>query len=143
MRVYNLNAKPAVMHTIVGKQYSDGRQFPEAEQELIKAIEFDPTNSEPRNELAMMYMQWGYEDKARTVVDAALDLDAFNTRTFNTERLLDDLAGFASYETDNFEIHYSDSQDAVLGKYAGEYLESIYEALSSTRPIQSLETSWP
>ncbi len=128
-RVYQLNPTPAVMHTIIGKQLSDGRQFPEAEQEFLRAIEFDPTNPAPRNELAMMYMQWGYEDKARMVVDAALDLDAFNTRTFNTERLLDDLAGFAAYKTDNFEIHYSDSQDAVLGRYTGEYLESIYEEL--------------
>ncbi|MCH8880748.1 MAG: tetratricopeptide repeat protein [Planctomycetes bacterium] len=129
-RVYQLNAAPAVLHAIIGKQLSDGRQFPESEEELRKAIEFDPTNPDPRNELAMMYMQWGYEDKARTVVDAALDLDAFNTRTFNTERLLDEMAGFLVYETENFEIHYSDSQDAVLGKYTGEYLESIYAELS-------------
>ncbi len=128
-RVYQLNAAPAVLHAIIGKQHSDGRQFPESEEQLQKAIEFDPTNPNPRNELAMMYMQWGYEDKARAVVDAALDLDAFNTRTFNTERLLDDMAGFKVYKTENFEIHYSDSQDAVLGQYTGEYLESIYAEL--------------
>lgn len=137
-KVYAINARPAAMHTILGQQLGYGRQFPEAEQELLKAIEFDPTDATPRNELAMMYMQWGYEDKARQVVSAALDIDAFNSQTYNTERLLDELAGFAAYQSENFEIHFDAGQDAVLGEYTAEYLESIYTEL-----CEDYETALP
>ena len=140
-RVYQLNPKPAVMHTIIGKQLSDGRQFPEADTEFLKAIDFDPTNPEPRNELAMMYMQWGREDQARIVVNAALDVDAFSSRTFLTERLLEDLKGFSVHKTEHFEIHYDDDRDAVLGVYTGQYLESIHEELCEDYEVELPDTT--
>ncbi len=128
-RVYAINPRPAILHIVLGNQRSAARQFPEAEAEYEQAIQFDPTNSEPVNGLAMMYMQWGYEGKAQDRVQQALDLDAFNARTFNTERLLEDLRGFAEQRSPHFEVRYDAGRDAVLGEYAAGYLETIYQEL--------------
>ncbi len=124
-KILALNSKPAVMHTILGQQLSAARHFSEAEQHLLEAIEDDPTDPLPRNELAMMYMQWGYEDRARNVLTEALDLDAFNTQTYNTQRLLNDLQSFKHFTTDRFEIHYDAAKDPIIGECFARCMETI------------------
>jgi len=135
-RIYKINSAPAVMHHIIGRQLSDGRQFPEAAPHLLKSIEYDPTNPAPRNELGMMHMQWGKEEQARKVLDAAYKLDAFNARTVNTLRLLEQLEAFEHFPSDNFDIHYNPDSDPVIGEYFSEYLESVYADLCDDFEIE-------
>jgi tetratricopeptide (TPR) repeat protein len=130
-RARQINPQPAVVHTILGKQLSDARQFAEAEAHLNTAMSFDPSAAPPREELAMMYMQWGKEDLARDTADEAFKLDSFNSRIFNTLDLLDRLGEFGQRTTEHFEIHFDPAHDAVMGEYMGDYLEEVFEELTS------------
>jgi tetratricopeptide (TPR) repeat protein len=138
-RVLEIDPQPATLEAIIGKQFSDARQFDEAEKHLQRAIEFDPTNPGPRNELAMLYMQWGREDLARDTADAAFELDEFNDRTKHTLDLLDVLERFQVHRTDHFEIHFDPARDPVIGERIGSYLESIYDELTEDYDTQLAE----
>ncbi len=122
-----INPHPAVMHAILGDVLGGLRQYADSEAHYLRALEYDPTDANTRCELGMMYMQWGYEDKARAALDAAWALDEFNDRTKNTLELLASLAAFATHETEHFIIRYDAERDAVLPRYMAGYLEEIYD----------------
>jgi tetratricopeptide (TPR) repeat protein len=119
----------SVYHAILGETLSDRRQYADSEHELERAIELDPTDTESRNELGLMYMQWGLEDKARETLEAAFRLDPYNEKTKNTLDLLDMIDNFAVTETDHFKIKYDAAHDRVVAPYMADYMESIYEEL--------------
>lgn len=125
-RVERINPRCAFLHRTLGDALSGIRAYAESEKHYLKAIEFDPSDPNPRTELGLMYMQWGYDDRAKTALDGAWALDSFNQRTFNTLELLDSLQAFTRYETEHFIIRYDDRTDPGLGPYLGAYLEEIH-----------------
>lgn len=126
-RIAKLNPRSAVRHYILGRWLAAARQFAEAERELKRAIEYDPTWSEPRAELGEVYMQIGEEDSARRTLEEAYALDSFNGHTFNVLELLDGLAKFSRLETPHFIILYDAAEDAVLAPYLAECLEKLHD----------------
>ena len=74
-----------------------------------------------------MYMQWGREDQARQVLDAAWALDEFNERTFNTLELLEKIEAYARLETEHFIIRYDEEQDWPVASHLARAAEEIYE----------------
>ncbi len=138
-RANAVSTRPARVHAIIGKQLSDARQFPDSEKHLLKSIEQNPSDPWPRNELAMMYMQWGREDAARDTADAAFELDQFNAQTKHTLDLLGVIEDFDTHVTEHFEIHYDGQQDSIIGHYMGDYLESIYDELTEDFEVDLTE----
>lgn len=130
-RVNAINPRCAVFHRIVGEALSGIRQYRDSERHLKAAIEYEPTDANARTELGMMYMQWGYEDKARDALDAAWELDPFNDRTKFTLELLESLEEFDEFESANFIVKYDSDTDPGIGRVIAEYLESIYQAVTS------------
>ncbi len=124
-----INPRCAMLHHTLAEWLSAGRQFPQAEQRYLKAIEYDPTWAEPQTALGLMYMQWGQEAKARTILDRSWQLDRFNAKTFNVRELLKQIEGFKRFESPHFILKLDEKQDAVLGPYFTEYLESIWPGL--------------
>lgn len=129
-RVAEITPKCALFHQIMGNALSGIRQYAASEKAFFKAIEIDPTNANARTELGMMYMQWGWEDKARDALDAAWVLDPYNQRTKFTLELLDMLENFTRYETEHFIVKYNDQRDPGLGEYIAGYLEDIYKEVT-------------
>jgi len=124
-RVGKINPCCALLHGTIAEWLSAGRQFAQAEKRYLRAIELDPTWADPQTNLGLMYMQWGEETKARAILDRAWQLDRFNAKTFNVRRLLEQLEGFQRIESEHFVVKLDATQDAVLGPYFVEYLESI------------------
>ncbi|MCG3136302.1 MAG: Lipopolysaccharide assembly protein B [Phycisphaerae bacterium] len=131
IRVEELQPRCVIYHFVLGQQFANARQFPESEQQLKLAIEYEPTNPAIRNELGMMYMQWGHEPEARATLDASYKIDQFNAQTVNTLNLLDQLESFTRFSTDHFEFHYQAGPDAVLAEYFGPFLEELYAELKA------------
>ncbi len=125
-RAEAVNPGSAILHTILGDTLGGIRQFAEAERYYRRAIACDPTAPLPRIELGRMYMQWGYEDRARETLDTAWDLDPFNDRTKNTLELLGRLRSFAAIETDRYVIHYDRGADEVVAERFAAVLDEIY-----------------
>lgn len=125
-RIQAVNPKCATLYRLLGDAMSAIRQYQASERYYQQAIEFDPTDPNPRTELGLMYMQWGLEDRARAALDGAWALDPFNVRTFNTLELLDSLQAYAIHETEHFIVRYDDKLDPGLGPYVAAYLEEIH-----------------
>lgn len=130
-RVEAINPRCAMFHRTLADALAGIRQYQASEREYLRAIELDPTDANARTELGMMYMQWGPEDKARDALDAAWALDSYNERTKFTLELLDRLHKFARHETEHFVIKFDPQTDPGLGAHVAEYLESIYDAVTS------------
>jgi tetratricopeptide (TPR) repeat protein len=128
-RVRKINPRCALLDHTVAEWLSAARQFPQAEQRYLKAIEVDPSWSDPQAGLGLMYMQWGDEAKARTILNRAWRLDPFNAKTFNVRQLLEQIDGFQRIESDHFTIKLDANQDSVLGPYFVDYLASIWPEL--------------
>ncbi len=128
-RVEKINPQPALLHAIMGDVLAGLRQYGDSQAHYLRAIEYDPTDANIRCELGMMYMQWGYESKARAALDAAWALDEFNARTRNTLELLESLEAFATCETEHFIIRYDAEREAVLPHYMAGFLEGIYDEI--------------
>ena len=126
-RALEINPRCATLYSILGDALSGLRQYADSEAAYRKAIEFDPTDANPRTELGMMYMQWGLEDRAREALDAAWELDNFNARTFNTLELLERLEAFGRYDTEHFVICYDEATDWPIVPYLASAAEDIYE----------------
>ncbi len=126
LRVETVNPRCALFHHMMAVILSGVRQYARAETAFKKAIEFDGTDANIRTGLGMMYMQWGIEERAREVLEASWSMDPFNQRTKFTLELLEQLEGFARFETDHFIVKYDRAQDPGLGEFVADYLEGIY-----------------
>ncbi len=124
-RAQRVNDHSSALNAIIGEVLSGMRRFSQAEGYIKKAIELDPSASAPRTELGLMYMQWGYEAKARDALDVSWKLDPYNEKTRNTLNLLDRLAAFKTIETEHFIIHY-DAPDKIVARRCADYLETVY-----------------
>lgn len=129
-RVERINPRCATFHRTIGDALSTIRQFADSERFLVRAIELEPTDANARAELGMMYMNWGYEEKARDALDAAWAIDPFNERTKFMLELLEQLQKFAKFETAHFLVKYDPVQDPGLGEYVAGYLEEMYEEVT-------------
>ena len=126
-RIERINPESARWHHVSGVWLSAARQFAPAEGQFKKAIDADPTWSEPVTDLGQLYMETGEETEARRTLEAAFTLDSFNRHTHNVLSLLDSLDKFARLETEHFIIKYDAKEDAVVAPYVGEALESFYQ----------------
>ena len=130
-RVAEINPRSVLFYRTLGDALGGIRQYAASEDAYRKAIEYDPTDANARTELGMMYMQWGHEEKARDALQGAWALDAFNERTLFTLELLETLEKFDRVETDHFIVKFDGAHDPGLGAFLGEYLERIYEPVTS------------
>jgi tetratricopeptide (TPR) repeat protein len=128
--VARINPRCAFFHRAVADALGGIRQYEASEGEYLAAIELDPTDANARTELGLMYMQWGWEDRARDALDAAWKLDPFNERTRNTLDLLESLQRFDRHETAHFIVRYDAKSDPDLGPFLAGYLEEMYESVT-------------
>ncbi len=129
-RVTAIDPRPSTFYRILGDALGGIRQYASSERAYLLAIEHDPTDANARTELGMMYMQWGLEDKARHVLEAAWALDPFNERTHFTMELFEDLSGFHRVESAHFVVKHDARKDPGLGEFVVRYLEDIYEIVT-------------
>ncbi len=130
IRAQRINPRPAIFHRILGESLSGIRQYAASEKHLRQAIDMESSDADTHTTLGLMYMQWGYEDKARDALEAAWSLDSFNKRTKFTLDLLDSITKFDTHETSHFIVHYNQETDPGLGEYVALYLEEIYELVT-------------
>lgn len=115
----------AALHHELGVWLGAARQYDEAERHFNLAIEYDPTWSEPRTQLGLLYMQSGNEPGARRVLEGSWNLDPFNAETFNVLELLEELGRFARHDMDHFVLKYDAKEDSVIVPYFADRLARI------------------
>lgn len=129
-RAEAVNPRPADFYSTVAEWQAAARQFASAEGYFLKAIELAPWNANPMTSLGMMYMQTGSEDKASKILDKAFAIDRYNNRSKMTLDLLDQIRAFDVLTSEHFIVKFNRTNDAILGPYWRDYMESIYAELS-------------
>ena len=130
-RVEKIDPDNATAYLEVAEQLGAMRQYPRAAERYKVAIDRAPWWTAPRNGLGLLYTQSGDEDDARTVLEAARELDPYNLATTNYLRLLDDMATYVRRESPHFIVMYDQSADPIIGDYFNDYMESIHEEVCS------------
>jgi len=125
------NRRPGVFLTILGRRFESRFRFETAEALYLRAIELMPQYSEPRSALGMLYMQTGRTDDAGEILDAAFKADPYHVRVSNLRKVLRVLSEYKTIETEHFVVRVDAKADELLGDYVAEYLEEIYDELTS------------
>ncbi len=115
----------------VAGQLAAMRQYPRSAEMYKIAVDRAPWWADARNGLGLLYTQSGDEDLAKTVLEAAHELDPFNTLTTNYLRLLDQMDHFTRKESAHFIVIYDAKQDPMIPEYFSDYLETIYKAVTA------------
>jgi tetratricopeptide (TPR) repeat protein len=110
-----------------GKALSESRQYHQAAEYLNEAVRRQPKWPQPSLELGLLEMQSGRDTLALTALRRAVDLDPFNVRARNSLALVEDLAKYASFETQNFIIRSRAGVDEVMAREMGPILEEIHK----------------
>ncbi|MGC4032882.1 MAG: hypothetical protein QM754_14330 [Tepidisphaeraceae bacterium] len=99
---------------------------------LQTAIKRTPWETEPRHLLGDLYLNDGYDDKARDVLEAAKELDPYHLETINYLRLLDELAKYDKRLTEHLIVYSDKTADPIAAEQIGDYLEASYADLCKT-----------
>jgi tetratricopeptide (TPR) repeat protein len=103
-------------YALVGRTLSDARQYADSSKYLNEAAKRAPSWAEPWIELGLMELQFGRNDASLEALERATALDPFNVRAANSLKLVRELAGYATIETDHFVIRHKPGLDGILAK---------------------------
>jgi tetratricopeptide (TPR) repeat protein len=101
----------------------------QAERFFTEARQRMPQLVGPRSELGLLLMRTGEEARARDVLDEAFDVDPFNVRVNNMLGLFEVLDAMETRRTEHVRLVLDPQRDALLGRYAAEYLDRVYPTL--------------
>lgn len=122
----NVSPGSPVAYLEVGRAMASARQYDEAAGYLRTAAERAPNWALPTIELGLSELQAGRDDAARTALERAAELDAFNVRASNSLTLLRELRGYARLESEHFVVRYKPGDDEVLAPEMLPVLERIH-----------------
>lgn len=126
-----LAPKTPLGYFIVGQYLSQARQYEQGEAVLREAIARQPNDPAPQIELGLLLMQAGRDEPAREALAAAAKLDPFNRRAANQLKLVEELLGYTTIETEHFIIRYRPGIDEVLARDMPAELENIYRDITT------------
>jgi tetratricopeptide (TPR) repeat protein len=121
-----LDSKPAQFYTAAGTLLSDARQYAKAAECFERAGILRPALPGARAGLGLLYYMQGREAEARAALKAALKADPFNVKADNALTVLDELAEYATTETEHFVIRFDKKTDKVLAAFMAGVLEDTH-----------------
>lgn len=117
-----------------GKALALARQYADAAALLRTAAERAPLWAEPLVELGLSELQAGNLAASREALDKGLRLDRHHLRGKNSLVLLEELATYASVESDHFLVRYKPGEGEVLAREMLEPLERIFARVTGEAP---------
>ncbi|MBU3728019.1 MAG: hypothetical protein FGM37_02070 [Phycisphaerales bacterium] len=121
-----LSPGSARAHFTVGEHLAMARQYGAAAEMLEEAARREPAWSAPRNELGLLEMQSGRDDRALAALRDAARLDPYEKRVAFSLYLMEQMAGWEVLETPHFRVRYRAGIDDVLARDMVESLESVH-----------------
>lgn len=115
----------------VGRFLAQNRQYEDAAGVLEEAASRRENHSAPLIELGLLEMQSGRDDRALDALRRVAELDRFNERATFSLRLLEELAGFESLESEHFVVRYRPGEDEVVARMMPDALERMHEEVSA------------
>lgn len=113
-------------HWRVGKYLALARQYQDAADMFTLAAQREPKWSVPRNELGLLEMQAGHDDRARDALAEAVKLDPFDRRVSFSKYLMDEMASWKTFESPHFRVRCKPGVDEILAASMPAQLEEMY-----------------
>lgn len=116
---------------VIAAQVLNGlMQRPAAVALLKTAIARTPWETTPRHLLGDLYLNDGYNDQARAVLEDAFKLDPYNLKTVNFLRLLDELDKYSQRVSDHLIVYYDKDADPIVADQIGPFMDKTYDDLA-------------
>jgi Flp pilus assembly protein TadD len=118
-------------HHAVGQMLAMARQYAAAADMLEEAARREPAWSAPRNDLGLLEMQSGRDDRALAALREAVALDPYEKRVAFSLYLMEEMDGWEVLETPHFRVRYRAGIDEVLARDMVEHLEPLHIEVTS------------
>lgn len=99
-----------------GWALSERRQYAESAEMLEEAVRRAPNLPEPAIQLGLLELQSGRDLNALTALRRVAELDPFNARAVNSLKLLEELVGYHTFESEHFVVRYKPGIDEILAR---------------------------
>ena len=116
-------------YLLAGWALSERRQYAEAADMLEEAMGRAPNLPEPAIELGLLELQSGRDLNALTALRRVAQLDPFNARATNSLKLLEELVGYHTFESEHFIVRYKPGIDEILAREMNGPLERAHERI--------------
>ncbi|MFI4873109.1 MAG: peptidase MA family metallohydrolase [Phycisphaerales bacterium JB061] len=103
-------------YLLAGWALSERRQYAEAAQMLEEAMRRAPNMPGPAIELGLLELQSGRDLNALSALRRVAELDPFNARAVNSLKLLEELVGYHTVESEHFVVRYKPGIDEILAR---------------------------
>lgn len=126
---------PQVDHAI-GKKLSEKYRFAEGVEYQRKALEFDPTYTPARFQLAQDLLRLGYDDEGWKIAEQVASEDQYNVVAHNLITLHDRLKEFSTLEADGIQLRMDAHEAQVYGQDAMRLLGEAKRVLCEKYNVQ-------
>ncbi|MBY0459345.1 MAG: tetratricopeptide repeat protein, partial [Gemmataceae bacterium] len=120
------DAKPARFYLDLGTIFTNAKQYAVATECFEKAATLRPALPGPKAGLGMLLYMQGREPEAKAALAAAMKVDPFNVKADNALKVLAEIGGYASIETEHFVIRFDRKNDGVLAAFLADVLEETF-----------------
>ena len=128
---------PMVDH-IIGRKLSQKYWFKEGSEAQRRSLEFDPSFSPAKIQLAQDLLRLGskHEVEGWELANIAHNEDPYNVEVFNLVTLSDKLDEFVTLESENFYLKMGKEEAPIYGERATALLEKAYDTLSAKYGVE-------
>lgn len=116
-------------YTLAGWALSERRQYAESAEMLEEAVRRAPNLPEPAILLGLLELQSGRDLNSLTALRRVAELDPFNARAVNSLKLLEELVGYDTFESEHFVVRYKPGIDEILAREMLGPLERAHERI--------------
>ncbi len=116
-------------YLLAGWALSERRQYAEAADMLEEAMRRAPNLPGPAIELGLLELQSGRDLNALTALRRVAQLDPFNARATNSLKLLEELVGYHTFESEHFVVRYKPGIDEILAREMNGPLELAHDRI--------------
>ena len=124
------STNPRVDH-LIGRKLSEQYQFADGAAAQRRALDFDPSFTPARVQLASDLLRLGQEDEGWALAAQAHAADAYNIEAFNLTTLHDQLDAFTVVASPNFRVRMSADEAAIYGDRVVTLLERAHAQLTT------------
>jgi len=103
-------------YLLAGWALSERRQYAESAEMLEEAMRRAPNLPESAILLGLLELQSGRDLNALTALRRVAELDPFNARAANSLKLLEEIVGYETYESEHFIVRYKPGIDEILAR---------------------------
>ncbi|MGB6043527.1 MAG: tetratricopeptide repeat protein [Pirellulales bacterium] len=140
-QVFQRNPHPGEFLESLADSLDTMRRYPESAHFFSEAIRVMPQSVGGYGKLALVHMRLGEEDRARTLLEKAFEVDFGNVRVKNSLEVLEVLDTYETLETEHYLIRFDPKHDKILARYVANYLEEIHPQLCALMGFEPPEKS--